>query len=310
MLSNPRVPKIMLEGGLCRESERAIAAARSSSSPRAGKPGKGQHGISGGGGWRAVSACPARSCGWRTEVCTAASSKEEDATMPGRYSTSSQSADWLLTEEEIAVHRKKSREQAAAQAQVCSPRGPRPPSVHSPSVSVSPFDFRSPALVARPQGPQTGATPGLANILLSPFPNAAESPMVAAAAPVVLSRQSSGGGQQLSNDEAAALLLHHEVRIREICDKMYKRKLFKKGAAGKTEADENMFMTSITYFKRFYLYKSVEEASPTAIMLAAIYTATKIEEVCECSYAPLASALSAPAPPNQPQPTHGTMVLC
>ena len=25
-LSNPRVPKIMLEGGLCRESERAIAA--------------------------------------------------------------------------------------------------------------------------------------------------------------------------------------------------------------------------------------------------------------------------------------------
>ena len=29
LLSNPRVPKIMLEGGLCRDSERAITAGQS-----------------------------------------------------------------------------------------------------------------------------------------------------------------------------------------------------------------------------------------------------------------------------------------
>jgi hypothetical protein len=34
MLSNPRVPKIMLEGGLCRESERPIAEDREKSEDR------------------------------------------------------------------------------------------------------------------------------------------------------------------------------------------------------------------------------------------------------------------------------------
>ena len=172
--------------------------------------------------------------------------------MPGRFSSSSQSAHWLLTRQQIDELRAKTR---------------RPP---------------APA-------PQTGATPGLSNIMLSPFPDAPtndgaaaegmiDSPMIRP--PEGEAAQLAGGRFRLSEDEAAVLRMHHELRLRQICDAMKERGHFVRGKAmGQTEAEDNMASTACTYFKRYFLHRAMEDSSPTAIMLAAIYTATKVEEV-------------------------------
>ena len=187
--------------------------------------------------------------------------------MPGSYADSTQSNHWLLSEEDIAELRARRGRSAPPPAVSASPGGA------TTDMAMSPYPAAAGLVAAEHSSPGGSAeTPGGASgMLVSPMPGGDAD----TGAGAVGGAGGSGEGGGLSVEEEGALRVHYEMRLQEICDDMYKAKRMQRPST-----EENIASTAITYFKRFYLHQSLAGPHhPVPIMLASLYTATKIEEV-------------------------------
>eukprot|EP01051_Picozoa_sp_SAG22_P015478 SAG22_NODE_2026_length_3120_cov_2.341278_2_plen_461_part_00 len=215
--------------------------------------------------------------------------------MTGQFGTSTHAQHWMFTEGQVDELRKRANAECSQRG---GPRGRAAPGggggnslrvaaraapggmqMESPAVGsgnqmmlVSPFAPPSasaaqpgPDAMAGPPALPAAAAAASSLMMVSPMLGAGGQPAGGAAAAAT----DPSDERFLSVAEESELRLVFELRIKALCQRM-KNKLRVK--------PEQIQATAISYFKRFFVRKTMMDYSPRSIMLAALYVATKIDE--------------------------------